>query len=94
MSNRENRADESVSGEVAVGSGSPVPLAIRLVRELRGNICRCGAPKQPLRTFCGPCYRALPPEQQKAIHRRLWDGYEDAYAAAADFLDAQVRGPK
>lgn len=62
----------------------------QLVTELRGNACRCGTPKRPMMTLCGKCYRALPREMQLALYRRVGKGYEEAYAAAAGWLDAHV----
>lgn len=89
--NPEKPASVSVSGEVATG---PAALgAGDLIRELRGSRCRCGASKQPDRTFCGPCYRALPESLQKGLYKRVGRGYENCYTSAAAYLDAHVRGP-
>jgi hypothetical protein len=66
----------------------------RLLAELRGNICRCGAAKTPDRTLCRACYWSLPESMRVALYRRIGKGYEAAYAAAAEYLDRHVRGPR
>ena len=57
-----------------------------LVRELRGTACRCGNVKHSMQTFCAGCYYKLPGEMRRALYRRMGDGYEDAYSAAAKRL--------
>lgn len=59
----------------------------RLIQELYGTICRCGKLKAAKQTFCGPCYFALPLPMRKALYRRVGEGYEQAYAAASEFLE-------
>lgn len=58
----------------------------KLIAELRSVTCRCGAAKKTRQTFCPQCYYALP----HSMRVRLWDlmgeGYEQAYAAAAEKL--------
>lgn len=78
------------------GSFTPalnLPDPAALVAELRSARCRCGFPKVPARTFCGPCYWALPRGLQKGLYKKLGRGYETAYAGAAAYLDANIRGP-
>lgn len=62
-----------------------------LLAELRGAECRCGGVKKPDMTLCGFCYRTLPRDLQNGLYRRLGHGYENAYAAAANYLDAAGR---
>ena len=54
----------------------------RLLAELRGSRCRCGAAKKEGHTFCRRCYRSLPYHYRMALYDRIGDGYEEAYAAA------------
>jgi len=61
--------------------------------EYKGGICRCGRPKEPNNTFCGKCYWALGHNQRRALYKRFGEGYEEAYAAAAAFLD-QLKATK
>lgn len=60
-----------------------------LLRELDGTACRCGRTKQPRQTFCRGCYYSLPVPTRRALYRRFGKGYEEAYAAAAEHLDAR-----
>lgn len=64
---------------------------VNLLTELRGSECRCGNIKKPDMTLCGFCYRTLPRDLQNALYKRMGHGYENAYAAAADYLDAAGR---
>lgn len=57
-----------------------------LVQELKGLVCRCGAPKNAAHTFCGKCYFALPLNRRQALYQRIGEGYEEAYAAALAVL--------
>lgn len=58
-----------------------------LVLELTGDTCRCGARKRRGQSFCHSCYHALPQAAQHALHQRIGQGYERAYAFAAGYLD-------
>jgi len=60
-----------------------------LIRELRGNVCRCGKPKQPKQTFCRKCYFSLPEEKRQALYSRVGEGYAEAYEDAICELDAR-----
>jgi hypothetical protein len=62
---------------------------IALVRELRGEVCRCGERKTPMQTFCKGCYFALPRLLRQRLYDRVGEGYEEAYQAAAGWLDAK-----
>lgn len=62
-----------------------------LVQELKGSVCRCGAPKNGAHTFCGKCYFALPLNRRQALYQRIGEGYEAAYQEAVDFLRAAGR---
>ena len=66
-------------------------LALRLRDELQGKRCRCTKKKVAGHTFCGNCYGALPEHMQKDLYKKIMCGYEEAYQAACDFLDAQKR---
>jgi hypothetical protein len=59
-----------------------------LLKELIGAVCRCGSAKRPSQTFCRTCYNSLGRLQQLALYKTMGRGYEEAYAAAVEFLDA------
>ena len=59
---------------------------LQLIEELAGEVCRCGKRKAGKMTFCAGCYRRLPHPMQMALYRRVGQGYEEAYAAAVEFL--------
>jgi len=42
-------------------------------------------------TFCRDCFYALPQALRDALYKRMGHGYEEAYQAACDFLDAQKK---
>lgn len=60
--------------------------AVRLVRELEGRKCFCGARKAPMSTFCSSDYFALPKAMRDALYNRIGEGYEQAYETAREFL--------
>lgn len=60
-----------------------------LIDELSSTACRCGKNKRPRNTFCTGCYYSLPQPMPVALYHRVGQGYEEAYAAAAEFLDAR-----
>ena len=64
---------------------------IDLVRWLASEECRCGKTKVARQTFCRWCYAILPREMQRALYARIGQGYEQAFAAAVDFLDERER---
>lgn len=59
-----------------------------LVEELGGTKCQCGRSKKRANTFCSKCFYSLPKDQQRALYKRLGDGYEEAYATAMESLNA------
>lgn len=61
----------------------------RLLRELYGEICRCGGSKVSKQTFCRGCYMSLPRDVRLMLYQRIGAGYENAYAEAVRFLDAK-----
>ncbi len=60
-----------------------------LVAELKGTICRCGNGKPTMFTFCRKCYGALPRVMGLKLYKRIGEGYEEAYAAAVEFLQCK-----
>jgi hypothetical protein len=66
-------------------------LAVKLREELRGQRCRCRQHKVAGQTFCARCYYMLPKEMQLALYKKLFAGYEEAYQAACEFLDAALK---
>ena len=63
-----------------------------LIEELRGTDCRCGKPKKERETFCKSCYFSLPPDLRNRLYKGIGEGYEAAYAVAANLLDHPVVG--
>jgi hypothetical protein len=59
---------------------------VRLVRELRGDECRCGRAKKGGQTFCRSCYFKLEPCTRQALYMKMGAGYEQAYASACEEL--------
>ncbi len=62
-----------------------------ILRELAGIHCRCGANKQPRNTFCQRCFYTLPKEKRNDLYKRIGAGYEEAYEAACEFLNARAK---
>jgi hypothetical protein len=62
-----------------------------LARELIGTTCCCGQPKATKQTFCPKCYYSLPQAMQRALYRRMGEGYEEAYFRARERLGFGVR---
>ena len=60
------------------------------VKELKGEECLCGRPKQSRKSFCYRCYRALPHEMQQDLYCMVGFGYEEAFEAAATWLETEV----
>jgi hypothetical protein len=56
------------------------------VRELRGTICRCGAPKRKGHSFCSKCYYRLPPPLRQRLYLDLSNGYLAAFETALTYL--------
>ena len=56
------------------------------LQELQSEECQCGRWKKPGYSFCFICYRRLPRDMQRALYRRVFDGYEEAYEEAVAFL--------
>jgi len=54
--------------------------------ELKSEECQCGAWKREKMTFCYVCFKSLPSHIQKALYKRIGDGYEEAREEAAAFL--------
>lgn len=59
-----------------------------LLHELAGTTCHCGREKRARETFCRGCYYALPAPYRRALYSRIGEGYEEAYAAAVEVLEA------
>jgi len=52
--------------------------------------CLCGRSKQPRRTFCYRCFKALPYDMQKELYKRMGAGYEEAVESACAWLQTEV----
>lgn len=57
------------------------------IKELRSDGCLCGSKKTPGHSFCYRCYKRLPAEMKTALYKSMGAGYEEAYEAAAEYLD-------
>lgn len=64
-------------------------MSVVLTRELVAGVCRCGNRKRPGHTFCKSCFFSLPKRMQTALYKRMGEGYEEAYAAAAAWLKGE-----
>jgi hypothetical protein len=64
---------------------------IRLVRELRGEVCQCGKKKRVRQTFCYADYKRLPQSLQSALYKRIGEGYEAAYRESLAFLTGEAK---
>jgi hypothetical protein len=60
---------------------------LAILTELAGGACRCGSAKKPRQAFCKSCYQRLPRLRRVALYKRVGEGYEQAYAAACEYLD-------
>lgn len=58
--------------------------------ELMSNECACGKPKKRGMSFDYHCYKALPPEMQRALYKRISEDYEDAYEDACQWLTENI----
>lgn len=59
---------------------------VPIIRELRGNVCRCGARKMERQSFCSACYRKLPEDIQRGLRKHISAGYADEYRRACGVL--------
>ena len=57
------------------------------IDQLKSNGCYCGAAKNRGRSFCFPCYSALPKDLRTALWNTLRFGYEEAYEEACKWLE-------
>lgn len=61
-----------------------------LLDSLSSSVCpACNGAKTPRMTFCRKDYYALPKEMRQALYHRFGAGYEEAFQAAADFLQTR-----
>lgn len=60
-----------------------------LLASLMSTVCpACGQEKHVRNTLCRKHYYSLPGDMRKALYHRLGAGYEEAVAAALEFLGA------
>lgn len=62
---------------------------IRMLRELEGRQCFCGATKAMMQTFCRPHYSSLPGRMRSMLYQRFGNGYEEAYKTAREYLEKE-----
>ena len=55
---------------------------------LKSNACQCERPKQRGQSLCRKCYWALPAHMRHDLYQKMGAGYEAAYDAAVEFLNA------
>lgn len=54
----------------------------RSYRELMSDKCFCGKNKKPEMSFCYNCYKSLPINTQRALYKRIGEGYTEAFEDA------------
>jgi len=67
---------------------------IRILRELQGSKCFCGAKKAMMQSFCRPHYSSLPPLMRSVLYQRFGEGYEGAYAKAREYFEQNQKEGK
>ena len=55
--------------------------------ELKATKCHCGKNKATMKSLCRTCYFALPEHMRRALYKRIFEGYEEAYQASIEYLD-------
>lgn len=58
-----------------------------VVKALLAQECTCGRKKKPRQSFCRHCYFKLPEYMRKLLYQKMFDGYEQAYANAIEYLE-------
>jgi hypothetical protein len=56
---------------------------LQIIQDLNGTVCLCGKTKESGHSFCYGCYRRLPRPMGSHLYRRVGQGYEEAFEAAA-----------
>lgn len=64
---------------------------LKMIQELKGQVCRCGADKNAGNTFCLKCYYSLPKPLRAALYQRVGEGYEQAYEEAVAYMLSRGR---
>lgn len=60
---------------------------------LKSEECQCGEPKKQRMAFCYSCFKILPDHMQKAIYRKIGNGFDEALETSAEWLrDKEARG--
>lgn len=62
---------------------------IRILRELEGDKCCCGAKKRRMGSFCQAHYFSLPGHMRSMLYQRIGHGYEEAYAEARKYIEQE-----
>ena len=71
-----------------MGTAQPKKDFFFYVTELESEECFCGRHKQSGKALCFKCFRDLPFDMRNALYRKMGNGYEAAYDAAVNYLDA------
>lgn len=57
------------------------------MKALKSDECLCERYKHPGYAFCWRCYKSLPVEMQRALYKKIGNGFEAAYEEAVKFLE-------
>lgn len=60
------------------------------IETYKSEQCLCEREKKPRFSFCYRCYKALPPDMQRALYRPFGNGYEQAFDEACQHLQSDV----
>lgn len=61
-----------------------------ILESFEGKTCVCGKYKQSRMSHCRSCYFKLPPEMRKALYKRFYEGYQEAFNRSLEFLGFAV----
>jgi hypothetical protein len=82
QSNAGARAEHAQTGGAGATDVERFWVALRALDARR---CLCGREKRRQMAFCGLCFHLLPEEMQKALYRKVGQGFEAAYVRAVDW---------
>ena len=57
-----------------------------ILDNFEGTTCVCGRPKESRKSHCRSCFFKLPTEKQKALYKRFYAGYEEAFEDSVKYL--------
>jgi ribosomal protein L40E len=63
------------------------------LQQLLGNVCQgCNGHKPSRMSHCRRCYFSLPKAMQRALYKRIGEGYEAAYAESLEMIKEERNG--